>query len=60
MRGSSVLGFLFMSTNAGDSKLASAVVLRASSAKYGSSKQHQGFFNVFFNISIVLSASLLL
>ena len=53
MRGNSVLGFLFMSTNAGDSKLASGVVLRASNTKYGSSEQHLAFFNVSFTVCIV-------
>ena len=47
MRGNSVLGFLFMSTNAGDLELAFSVVLRASNAKYGSSEQRLAFFNVF-------------
>ena len=60
MRGNSILGFLFMSTNAGDSELAFDVVLRASNAKYGYSKQHLPFFNVFFTLCIVLSASPLL
>ena len=36
MRGNIVLGFLFMSTNAGYLELAFGVVLRASNAKYGS------------------------
>ena len=60
MHGNSVLAFLFMSTNAGDSELAFDVVLRASNAKYGCSKQHLPFFNVFFTLCIVLSASPLL
>ena len=60
MRGNSVLGFLFMSVNAGDSELAFGVVLRASSAKYGSSEQRLALFNVFFTVCIVLSASPLL
>ena len=49
-----------MSTNAGDSELAFGVVLRASNAKYESSEQRLAFFNVFFTVCIVLSASLLL
>ena len=60
MHGISTLGFLFMSTNAGDSELAFGVVLRASNAKYGSSEQCLTFFNVFFTACIVLSTSLLL
>ena len=43
MPGNSVLGFLFMSAIAGDSELAFGVVLRASNAKYGSSKQRLAF-----------------
>ena len=53
VRGNSVLGFLFISTNAGDSELASGVVLRASNTKYGSSEQRLAFFNVFFTVCIV-------
>ena len=49
-----------MSTNAGDLELVFGVVLRASNAKYGFSKQRQAFFNVFFTVCIVLSASPLL
>ena len=52
-----VLGFLFMSTNAGDLHLAFDVVLRASNAKYGSSEQSLAFFNAFFTVYTVLSAS---
>ena len=60
MRGNSVLGFLFISTNAEDSELAFGVVLRASNAKYGSSEQLLAFFNVYFTVCVVLSASPLL
>ena len=60
MRGNSVLGFLFKSTNAGEWKLAFGVVLRASNAKHGSSEQRLCFFNVFFTVCIVLSTSPLL
>ena len=44
MHVNSVLGFLFMSRNAGDLELAFGVVLRASNAKYGSSKQRLVFY----------------
>ena len=60
MCGKSILGFLFMSTNAGDSELAFDVVLRANNAKYESPKQHLAFLNVFFTVSIALFTSPLL
>ena len=44
MHGNSVLGFLFMSTNAGDLELAFGVVFRASNAKYEYSKQHLVYY----------------
>ena len=49
MRGNSVLGFLFVSINAGDSELAFGVVLWASNAKYGSSEQRLAFFQGLFH-----------
>ena len=60
MRGNSVLVFLFISTNAEDSELAFGVVLRASNAKHESSEQPLAFFNVYFTVCVVLSASPLL
>ena len=57
MCGNSVLGFLFRSTNAGDLKLAFGVVVKASNAKYRPSKLSLAFFNVFFTVWFVLSAS---
>ena len=60
VHGNSILGFLFMGTNAGDLELAFGVVLRASNTNYGSSEQRLAFFNVFFTVCIVLSTSPLL
>ena len=53
MRSNTVLGFLFMSANAGDSELAFGVVLRASNTKHGSAEQRLTFLNVFFALRII-------